>query len=86
MFFIDFPMVPMENHRKKMDEYFTKIIRSGNFQDLAQTREQIQSCFEKVKCFALCYPGRAIPKNNYKIQDHIYSKNSKDERKLKWIF
>ena len=55
----------IEDHRRKMDEYLAKVIRKGNFQDLAQTREHIQSCFEKVKCFTLCHPGTEITKKNY---------------------
>ena len=31
-----------------MDNYLEKVIAQGKAKDLAQTREQIKSCFEKV--------------------------------------
>lgn len=32
-----------------MEEYLKKVLEQGTYKDLVQTREQIHSCFEKVR-------------------------------------
>ncbi|KAJ8524554.1 hypothetical protein ON010_g16564 [Phytophthora cinnamomi] len=42
-----------------------ELLSSRKQKDLADTREQISSCFEKVACFLLPHPGHAVTEREY---------------------
>jgi atlastin len=49
----------------EMDGYLKDVIKSRDAKDLAETREQITSCFSKVGCYLLPHPGLAVTKKKY---------------------
>ncbi|KAG1691633.1 hypothetical protein DVH05_026796 [Phytophthora capsici] len=51
--------------REDMDQYMVELLSSRKQKDLADTREQISSCFEKVACFLLPHPGHAVTEREY---------------------
>lgn len=50
---------------EEMDDYLTSVISERDAKDLKETREQIQSCFEEIKCFMFTHPGFAVTKKKY---------------------
>eukprot|EP00535_Pseudo-nitzschia_heimii_P009152 CAMPEP_0197173506 /NCGR_PEP_ID=MMETSP1423-20130617/410_1 /TAXON_ID=476441 /ORGANISM="Pseudo-nitzschia heimii, Strain UNC1101" /LENGTH=592 /DNA_ID=CAMNT_0042622331 /DNA_START=90 /DNA_END=1868 /DNA_ORIENTATION=+ len=50
---------------EEMSEYIDKVISEREAKDLQETREQIQSCFQKTTCFGLSHPGMAVIKKNF---------------------
>lgn len=50
---------------REMAEYLEKVISEREAKDLQETREQIQSCFEKITCYGLTHPGMAVIKKNF---------------------
>ena len=51
--------------RTEMDEYLDQILGSRTQQDLADTREQINACFDELSCWLLPHPGFEVTKKNY---------------------
>ncbi|CAI5721802.1 unnamed protein product [Hyaloperonospora brassicae] len=51
--------------REDMRQYTAEMLSSRKQKDLADTREQISSCFEKVACFLLPHPGHAVTEREY---------------------
>ncbi|CAH0488223.1 unnamed protein product [Peronospora farinosa] len=51
--------------REDMKQYMVELLSSRKQKDLADTREQISSCFEKVACFLLPHPGHAVTEREY---------------------
>ncbi|RLN79792.1 hypothetical protein BBJ28_00026743 [Nothophytophthora sp. Chile5] len=51
--------------REDMEQYMKELLASRKQKDLADTREQISSCFEKVACFLLPHPGHAVTEREY---------------------
>uniref|UniRef100_A0AAV1TKZ1 GB1/RHD3-type G domain-containing protein n=1 Tax=Peronospora matthiolae TaxID=2874970 RepID=A0AAV1TKZ1_9STRA len=51
--------------REDMRQYTTEMLSSRKQKDLADTREQISSCFEKVACFLLPHPGHAVTEREF---------------------
>lgn len=51
--------------REDMEQYMVELLSSRKQKDLADTREQISSCFEKVACFLLPHPGHAVTEREY---------------------
>ncbi|CEG35335.1 atlastin-like protein [Plasmopara halstedii] len=51
--------------REDMEQYMLELLSSRKQKDLADTREQISSCFEKVSCFLLPHPGHAVTEREY---------------------
>lgn len=51
--------------REDMKLYMKELLSSRKQKDLADTREQISSCFESVKCFLLPHPGHAVTEREY---------------------
>jgi atlastin len=54
-----------EAMEKSMDKYLDTVIAERDAKDLQDTREQIQSCFEKITCYGLSHPGFAVTKKKY---------------------
>jgi len=50
---------------KSMKTYMKELLASRKQKDLADTREQINSCFEKVACFLLPHPGHEVTEREY---------------------
>mmetsp|Transcript_891 Transcript_891/g.1180 ORF Transcript_891/g.1180 Transcript_891/m.1180 type:complete len:584 (-) Transcript_891:1038-2789(-) len=48
-----------------MVEYLAGVLADRAASDLKDTREQIQTCFEEISCYALCHPGFAVTKKKY---------------------
>jgi atlastin len=51
--------------RDDMKQYMKELLSSRKQKDLADTREQISSCFESVQCFLLPHPGHAVTEREY---------------------
>ncbi|RLN66797.1 hypothetical protein BBJ29_000039 [Phytophthora kernoviae] len=51
--------------REDMEQYMVELLSSRKQKDLADTREQISSCFEKVSCFLLPHPGHEVTEREY---------------------
>ncbi|GLD92109.1 hypothetical protein PINS_up000642 [Pythium insidiosum] len=51
--------------RDDMKQYMKELLSSRKQKDLADTREQIHSCFERVDCFLLPHPGYAVTEREY---------------------
>ncbi|CAH0482455.1 unnamed protein product [Peronospora belbahrii] len=51
--------------REDMEQYMIELLSCRKQKDLADTREQINSCFEKVSCFLLPHPGHAVTEREY---------------------
>jgi len=49
----------------QMDDYLQEVIKERDAADLAETRQQITSCFDKVGCYLLTHPGLAVTKKKY---------------------
>ena len=41
------------------------VIKDRDAKDLAETRQQIATCFEKVDCYLLTHPGFEVTKKKY---------------------
>jgi atlastin len=54
-----------ETMEKSMVDYLDKVISERDARDLQETREQILSCFEDIKCYGLCHPGTAVTKKKF---------------------
>lgn len=50
---------------QSMADYLEKVMADRVAQDLQETREQINSCFEQVTCFGLSHPGIAVTKKSF---------------------
>lgn len=50
---------------KSMEKYLDDVIANRDAKDLQETREQILSCFEKISCYGLVFPGSAVTKTKY---------------------
>mmetsp|Transcript_12659 Transcript_12659/g.18275 ORF Transcript_12659/g.18275 Transcript_12659/m.18275 type:complete len:587 (+) Transcript_12659:45-1805(+) len=50
---------------KEMNEYLDTVLKERSAQDLKDTRDQINNCFEKVACYLLTHPGFAVTKKKY---------------------
>lgn len=50
---------------KSMEKYLDTVIAERDAKDLQDTREQIQSCFEKITCYGLSHPGFAVTKKKF---------------------
>ena len=48
-----------------MDSYVKGVIKDRDAKDLAETRQQIATCFEKVDCYLLTHPGFEVTKKKY---------------------
>jgi hypothetical protein len=55
----------LDEKREDMEQYMVELLASRKQKDLADTREQISSCFEKVACFLLPHPGHAVTEREY---------------------
>ncbi|KAG7378634.1 Alkyltransferase-like protein 1 [Phytophthora pseudosyringae] len=55
----------LADKREDMEQYMVELLASRKQKDLADTREQISSCFEKVACFLLPHPGHAVTEREY---------------------
>lgn len=55
----------IQEKRADMATYMTELLASRKQKDLADTREQISSCFEKVACFLLPHPGHEVTEREY---------------------
>ncbi|KAI9908452.1 hypothetical protein PsorP6_003123 [Peronosclerospora sorghi] len=51
--------------REDMKQYMHELLACRKQKDLADTREQISSCFEHVGCFLLPHPGHAVTEREY---------------------
>ena len=63
--FDDEDCTDLDATEKEMDEYLSSVIAERDAKDLAETRTQITSCFEKVSCFLLTHPGFVVTKKKY---------------------
>jgi atlastin len=54
-----------EAMEKSMEAYLDTVIAERDAKDLQDTREQIQSCFEKITCYGLSHPGFAVTKKKF---------------------
>eukprot|EP00518_Triparma_eleuthera_P000394 CAMPEP_0182453614 /NCGR_PEP_ID=MMETSP1319-20130603/600_1 /TAXON_ID=172717 /ORGANISM="Bolidomonas pacifica, Strain RCC208" /LENGTH=389 /DNA_ID=CAMNT_0024651561 /DNA_START=165 /DNA_END=1334 /DNA_ORIENTATION=- len=54
-----------EEMEREMDEYVKGVIKERDAKDLAETRQQIATCFEKVDCYLLTHPGFEVTKKKY---------------------
>lgn len=50
---------------KEMDTYLTNVLSTRSQKDLADTRQQIFSCFKEIGCFLLPHPGLPVTSKNY---------------------
>lgn len=50
---------------QEMEEYLSEILSSRTQKDLADTREQINECFQELSCWLLPHPGFEVTKKNY---------------------
>jgi len=57
---------PISKLEKEMDDYLDVVIDERTAKDLQDTREQIHSCFDSIKCFLMTHPGRDVTKKKYK--------------------
>ncbi|KAH9126995.1 hypothetical protein AeMF1_002644 [Aphanomyces euteiches] len=48
-----------------MKAYAAEVLSARKQQDLADTREQIHSCFETIRCVLLSHPGHAVTDRDY---------------------
>ncbi|TMW65717.1 hypothetical protein Poli38472_008359 [Pythium oligandrum] len=55
----------LSEKRHDMKLYMKELLSSRKQKDLADTREQISSCFEHVNCFLLPHPGYAVTEREY---------------------
>ncbi|TYZ63578.1 hypothetical protein PybrP1_009896 [[Pythium] brassicae (nom. inval.)] len=55
----------IQEKRADMATYMNELLASRKQKDLADTREQISSCFEKVACFLLPHPGHEVTEREY---------------------
>ncbi|KAF1332694.1 Atlastin-like protein, partial [Globisporangium splendens] len=55
----------LQEKREDMKTYMRELLASRKQKDLADTREQINSCFEKVACFLLPHPGHEVTEREY---------------------
>lgn len=55
----------IQEKRADMTTYMKELLASRKQKDLADTREQISSCFEKVACFLLPHPGHEVTEREY---------------------
>lgn len=55
----------LQEKREDMKTYMKELLASRKQKDLANTREQINSCFEKVACFLLPHPGHEVTEREY---------------------
>lgn len=55
----------LQEKRADMKQYMKELLASRKQKDLADTREQISSCFEKVACFLLPHPGHEVTEREY---------------------
>lgn len=55
----------LQEKREDMKTYMKELLASRKQKDLADTREQISSCFEKVACFLLPHPGHEVTEREY---------------------
>jgi atlastin len=51
--------------KQDMELYTKELLSSRTQKDLADTREQINACFEHVECFLLPHPGHAVTEREY---------------------
>ncbi|GMI12607.1 hypothetical protein TrRE_jg5701, partial [Triparma retinervis] len=49
----------------EMDAYLKSVIKSRDAEDLAETRQQISECFEKVSAYLLTHPGIPVTRKNF---------------------
>ncbi|GMI40169.1 hypothetical protein TrCOL_g2096 [Triparma columacea] len=49
----------------EMNNYLMEVIRSRDASDLAETRQQISECFEKVSAYLLPHPGIPVTRKNF---------------------
>ena len=54
-----------EDLEREMDSYVKGVIADRDAKDLAETRQQIAMCFEKVDCYLLTHPGFEVTKKKY---------------------
>nr|CCA26450.1 atlastinlike protein putative [Albugo laibachii Nc14] len=55
----------LADKREDMKQYTDEILSIRTQKDLANTREQIFSCFEDVNCFLLPHPGHEVTEREY---------------------
>lgn len=55
----------LQEKREDMKTYMKELLASRKQKDLADTREQISSCFERVACFLLPHPGHEVTEREY---------------------
>jgi atlastin len=48
-----------------MADYLIQVLQERQAKDLQETREQINTCFERISCYGLCHPGFAVTKKKY---------------------
>ena len=49
----------------EMNNYLMEVIKSRDASDLAETRQQISECFEKVSAYLLPHPGIPVTRKNF---------------------
>ena len=55
----------MEACEREMEEYLEDVLAERDASDLKDTRDQITSCFEKIRCYLMPHPGKAVTKKKY---------------------
>lgn len=58
-------LVDYEAIDQSMAVYLEKVLHERQAKDLQETREQIDSCFDKVTCYGLSHPGFEVTKKRY---------------------
>jgi len=49
----------------EMDTYLDQVLAERDASDLKQTRQQIFSCFDKIRCYLMTHPGFSVTKKKY---------------------
>lgn len=55
----------LEACEREMEEYLEMVLAEREASDLKDTREQITSCFESVRCYLMTHPGKEVTKKKY---------------------
>ncbi len=55
----------LEACEREMEEYLEKVLAEREAADLKDTREQITSCFDSVRCYLMTHPGKEVTKKKY---------------------
>merc|ERR1712154_365266 len=55
----------IEACEREMEEYLENVLAEREAADLKDTRDQIISCFDNVRCYLMTHPGKEVTKKKY---------------------